>query len=80
MRIMNGELACSACRGVMVRGFIYDRGHYDQKRQQVWVHGEPEASFWSGLKTSGRDVRTVDAFRCTICGRLEFFASETADI
>ena len=64
----------------MIGGFIFDRGHYDQKRQQVWVEGDPEASFWSGLKTSGRDVRTVDAFRCESCDRLEFFAGDSADI
>ena len=77
---MSAELACSACGSRMIKGFIFDRGHYDQKRQQVWVEGEPEASFWAGLKTKGREVRTVDAFRCSSCDRLEFFAGEAANI
>lgn len=78
--VMNEELACSACGSRMIRGFIYDRGHYDYKQQQVWVEGEAESSFWSGLKTSGREVRTVDAYRCASCDRLEFYASEGANL
>ena len=73
---MTDDVACPACGGTMMKGFIFDRGHYEYKAQQVWVEGEPESSFWSGLKTSGRDARTVDAYRCGGCDRLEFFAKE----
>lgn len=77
---MSDDRACSACGSRMIRGFIFDRGHYEYKQQQVWVEGEPESSFWSGLKTSGRDARTVDAYRCASCDRLEFFAGDAASI
>ncbi len=77
---MDSDLLCSKCGGGMIRGFIFDRGDYNFKQQQVWVEGEPESSFWSGLKTSGRDARTVDAYRCTGCSRLEFFAGGTTEI
>lgn len=72
---MSEDLACSGCGGIMNKGFIFDRGHYEYRQQQVWVAGEPEESFWSGIKTSGRDARTVNAYRCAGCGRLEFYAA-----
>ena len=71
---------CPGCGGELLRGFIFDRGHYDYKQQQLWVEGEPEESFWSGIKTSDRDARKVDSYRCVRCNRLEFFAAEGASI
>jgi len=41
-----------------------------------WISGEPERSFWFGLKLSGRKQLTVSAYRCPRCGRLEVFAPE----
>ncbi len=63
----------------MVDGFIVDHGHYQYKAQQIWVEGKPEASFWSGLKTSGKDAFYVSALRCLNCGKLELYAGEPAD-
>ncbi|MCC6327603.1 MAG: hypothetical protein IT174_03740 [Acidobacteria bacterium] len=77
---MDPNFKCPACGGATSRGFIFDRGHYEYKTQQAWVEGEPTSSFWSGLETDGRDVRTVDAYRCGGCGRLEFFAADAAEI
>lgn len=77
---MTGDLACAGCGSLLQRGFIIDRGHYDSKSPQAWVEGEPESSFWSGLKTSDREIRRVDAYRCTRCGRLDFFAVEHTEI
>jgi len=77
---METESKCSKCDGVMVNGFILDHGHYDSKRQQIWVEGQPEASFWSGIKTSNRDAFKVQAFRCADCNFLEFYTSEKADL
>ena len=74
------EIECSKCSGRMLRGFIFDRGHYEHKQRQVWVEGEPERSLWSGIKTSGRAAYTVDSYRCENCGRLEFYTTEQADI
>jgi hypothetical protein len=77
---MSQEIACSSCGGRMLIGFIVDRGDYASKAQQAWVEGRPESSFWTGLKTSERDVRNVYAFRCSGCGRLEFFAGESTEL
>jgi DNA-directed RNA polymerase subunit RPC12/RpoP len=74
------EIECSKCGGKMLKGFIFDRGHYEHKEQQVWVEGEPERSFWSGVKTKDRNTYSVDAYRCSDCGRLDFYTTEQADI
>ena len=74
------EIECSKCGGKMLRGFIFDRGHYEHKEQQVWVEGEPERSFWSGVKNKDRNTYSVDAYRCSDCGRLEFYTTEQTDI
>lgn len=58
----------------MEAGFLMDRGHYDSKRVSEWVEGEPESSFWHGLKTSDRKVLKVVVFRCESCGYLESYA------
>ena len=39
-----------------------------------WIEGEPETTFWSGLKTRGRRMLTITAYRCMNCGYLEFYA------
>lgn len=71
---------CKECSSEMLEGFVLDHGHYQYKAQQMWVEGKPEPSFWSGLKTSGREMFYVSAYRCPSCGRLEFFAAAKADI
>jgi hypothetical protein len=59
----------------MEPGFMLDRRRsYGVPGQ--WVSGEPERSFWFGLKLSGRKQLTVSAYRCPRCGRLEVFAPE----
>lgn len=71
---MADERKCSKCSGELAEGFILDHGHYNAKTQQIWVEGQPEASFWSGLKTDDRAVFNVRAMRCANCGFLEFYA------
>jgi hypothetical protein len=60
----------------MQEGFVFDRGDYNMKTKPVWVEGVPEESFWSGLKTKGRQMFTVRAFRCAECNYLEFYTAE----
>ena len=57
-----------------------DRGHYNAKQQQIWVEGAPEPSFWSGLKTSGKQAFRARAFRCENCNFLEFYTAEEVDL
>ena len=77
---MNEKNKCAKCGGVMIEGFIIDHGHYQVKQQQVWVEGQPEASFWEGLKTTNRDAFNVKAFRCADCNFLEFYTTEKANL
>jgi hypothetical protein len=62
----------------MQAGFLLDHGHMNSRKPVSWVEGEPEASFWTGLSLSGKKAFEVEAFRCSSCGRLEFFAKTPA--
>ena len=64
----------------MTEGFVLDLGDYQIKQQQIWVEGEPEPSFWSGLKTKDREAFHVRALRCTECSYLEFYTTEKVSI
>jgi predicted nucleic-acid-binding Zn-ribbon protein len=67
-------LKCPKCGAAMEQGFLLDVGHANAGRQSQWVAGEPEASFWLGLKVSDRPVLEVTTLRCTRCGFLESYA------
>jgi hypothetical protein len=60
----------------MSEGFVLDRGHGNATAVQKWVEGEPERSFWTGLKTRGREMLVVSTWRCDRCGYLESYATE----
>ena len=77
---MANEMKCPKCGGATTGGFIIDHGHMHVRTQQIWVEGAPEASFWKGLKTSGRAIYTVRAMRCADCGFLEFYAADKTDL
>jgi hypothetical protein len=77
---MKSEIKCSKCNGPMTEGFIFDRGHYEYKQEQIWVEGRPEKSFWSGLKTSGKEAFIVQAYRCADCNYLEFYTTDKIDM
>ncbi len=64
----------------MASGFVIDRGHLEVLTQQIWVEGEPEETFWSGIKTSNRDNYAVAAYRCKTCGGLEFYTTDRVEI
>ena len=64
----------------MIEGFVIDYGDHQYKRQQLWIEGQPEASFWSGIKISGREAFNVRAFRCADCNFLEFYTTEKTDL
>lgn len=75
---MAEELACQRCGGTMQEGFVMDRGHYSFPAEQQWVEGEAQTSFWTGLKTDGRQQFKVETYRCERCGRLESYARDSA--
>ena len=66
---------CPKCTGAMQVGYLLERGHGDRRAAAAWIEGEPESSFWQGLKTSGRDVFETRTYRCAGCGFLESYAS-----
>ena len=69
------EPNCPACRTAMERGYLFDRTQHSSGRQAEWVQGEPEKSFWVGLKTKGRAVIPIVSYRCRSCGMLASFAT-----
>lgn len=71
---MHTPTTCLRCQGPMEPGFVVDRGHANSQQQQQWVEGAPERSFWTGLKTKGKEQHTVTTYRCDRCGLLESYA------
>ena len=65
---------CPKCQRSMEEGFLLDKGHMDLASTAEWLEGVPEKSFWSGIKTKGRERLPVRTFRCTGCGYLESYA------
>jgi len=64
---------CSKCQGEMEEGFIADTT-YGGVVTSKWVEGEPEKSFWTGIKTRDREQIQISTYRCTGCGYLESYA------
>ena len=59
----------------MEPGYIIDHTQHGSAVEQTWFAGEPEKSFWTGLKMKNRSQRQVRTFRCTRCGYLESYAA-----
>lgn len=66
---------CPLCAGAMEVGFIVDQAHGSTSQEQ-WIKGEPEPSFWTGIKIRGTTRYKVTTFRCAVCGYLQSFAIE----
>ena len=56
-------------------GFLVDKAHHATPTQQKWASGEPERSFWFGIRLRGRAVYDVTSYRCDRCGYLESYAA-----
>ncbi len=72
---MRATPECLRCQGSMKPGYIIDHTQHASSVVQTWLRGEPEKSFWTGLKTKKRSHRQVRTFRCTRCGYLESYAA-----
>ncbi len=66
---------CPRCRGALEPGFVTDRTQHGSPTEQEWVEGKLETSFWTGIKTEGRDRYAVRTLRCERCGYLESYAT-----
>lgn len=76
---MSAPTECLRCKGPTSVGLVLDRGDYNIGIVQQWVEGAPETSFWTGLKTKGRESFKVLTSRCDRCGHLESYATERVD-
>lgn len=65
---------CIRCRTQMEAGYLLEAGDHNSRTVTQWVEGEPEKSFWTGLRLKDRDVMPVMTFRCPNCGYLESYA------
>lgn len=66
--------ACPKCNSLMDIGFMADQSDGFLTRVATWVAGEPEKSFWSGVKISDAVKYPVLTYRCVRCGFLENYA------
>jgi len=66
---------CPKCGTAMDEGFILDHGH-PSHHAASWIEGKPEKSFWSGVRTRGKEKLAITTMRCSRCGFLESFARE----
>jgi hypothetical protein len=58
----------------MEQGFMVDRGHHSSANIQSWHAGEPQKSFWLGLRTNRDAQIEIQTYRCSRCGYLESYA------
>ena len=71
---MTGTVECKTCHSPMVSGWVPDNTQAGFQ-QENWSPGEPQPSFWTGLKVEKKDiVIPVTTFRCPNCGYLESYA------
>ena len=71
---MKGTVECTRCHTHMESGWVPDNTHAGLQREN-WCPGEPQPSFWTGLKVEEKDiVIPVTTFRCPNCGYLESYA------
>ena len=85
-RKIGGEARAMVVTGSINRAIQYFHAISDYLAEQksqwkaiVAFSGEPEYGVFGNLKYRGRKQFRVDVFRCTICGRLESFATRRTD-
>ncbi len=62
----------------MQEGWVLDQAHGGARAISSWVEGEPQQSFWFGLKLEGREPMAIVSWRCTRCGFIEQYAKSEA--
>ena len=68
------KIDCIHCHALMELGFVAD-GTHAGFAQETWCPGEPQPSFWVGLKLKKDQLLPVVTFRCPKCGYLESYAN-----
>jgi len=64
---------CPKCDARMAAGFIIDHGH-GTAHISTWQAGDPQKSFWLGVKQAKADQKAISTLRCERCGYLENYA------
>jgi hypothetical protein len=70
---MKGTVECTRCHAHMESGWVADYTHGGIQREN-WSPGEPQPSFWTGLKVERDQVIPITTLRCPSCGYLESYA------
>jgi predicted nucleic-acid-binding Zn-ribbon protein len=70
---VKGTVECIKCHAHMESGWVADKTQ-GGLTQQNWSAGEPQPSFWTGLKVEKDQVVPVTTLRCPTCGYLESYA------
>jgi hypothetical protein len=68
------RIECPHCGRRMQPGFLLERGDNNRLSATRWVEGDPEGSFWTGLRIKHRLVLPVVSYRCESCGYLASYA------
>ncbi len=73
-------IKCTQCGGSITKGFILDMGTFNSLAKSIWVEGtlEKREPYLSQV-IEDRKRHPIDAYRCDICGHLEFFAQKDSD-
>ena len=61
-------------------GFVLDNAAQGALMQSRWAPGEPNKSFWTGLKVPKGAAIPIVTLRCERCGFLESYAAEITGI
>lgn len=75
-----------ACGGSYEEGFIPDFAQA-ASYTSVWIAGAPTTDkplgqvlrTGTGVRVDGREVKRIEAFCCTTCGRIELYARQNPD-
>jgi DNA-directed RNA polymerase subunit M/transcription elongation factor TFIIS len=68
------KMTCAKCGGEMSAGYVLNLGLPAAAGPSTWQEGDPEPSFWTGVKHFGKAKHPVTVYRCTACGYLESYA------
>ena len=71
---MTTQRKCLVCGSSMEVGFVPDISDKGRRKNEEWWAGEPQSSFWRGVKKPDRTYETM-SLRCTKCGFLMEFAN-----
>jgi hypothetical protein len=72
----DNRIECCKCQTPMQPGYLMEKGHGNKHSITTWARGQPQKSFWMGLKSPQEKLETR-TYRCPRCGYLETYAPTT---